>query len=480
MVVLTTDPEKIKALARGHQRLSRRGRSSTGSRCNQRVHEDARPAVRRDAGTMARRSSAICSRTCRTRTTATTAREDMKSRGGRQRARQAREQDHHRRLPAGRLRHPHRALSRARARPRSASARTARCSPTSRCPHAYRNALAARIKIMCDLDISERRKPQDGKIKFKKFGPLDIELRVATIPSQGGVEDIVMRILAAGEPIPIDKLGLSDAQPRRGARTVIEKPYGLFFVLRPDRLRQDDDAALGARLPQHARHQDLDRGRPGRNHAEGLAPGADESARRGSTFAVAMRAFLRADPDIIMVGEMRDKETTVDRHRSLAHRPPGVRDAAHEQRAGIDRAPARHGHGPVQFRRRAARHPGAAAGEAPVRSARSRMSPTRGRDRGAARRIFAGAAEHDRPGRRTRKAATRSCSRTGSRTSATRRARSRSTRQSAATCAAAPATRAGSACTSCWSAPTRSRRTSRSTRASPRCSPRRSKTACAR
>ena len=49
-------------------------------------------------------------------------------------------------------------------------------------PHGYRNAIAARIKIMCDLDISERRKPQDGKIKFKKFGPLDIELRVATYP----------------------------------------------------------------------------------------------------------------------------------------------------------------------------------------------------------------------------------------------------------------------------------------------------------
>jgi len=63
-------------------------------------------------------------------------------------------------------------------------------------PASYRNAIVARIKIMCDLDISEKRRPQDGKIKFKKFGPLDIELRVATIPTQGGVEDIVMRILA--------------------------------------------------------------------------------------------------------------------------------------------------------------------------------------------------------------------------------------------------------------------------------------------
>ena len=86
---------------------------------------------------------------------------------------------------------------------------------------------------MCDLDISERRKPQDGKIKFKKFGPLDIELRVATIPTAGGVEDIVMRILAAGEPIPLDKLGLVQTQPGDYARAAIEKPYGLFFVCGP-------------------------------------------------------------------------------------------------------------------------------------------------------------------------------------------------------------------------------------------------------
>jgi len=99
-------------------------------------------------------------------------------------------------------------------------------------PASYRNAIAARLKIMCDLDISEKRKPQDGKIKFKKFGPLDIELRVATIPSAGGVEDIVMRILAAGEPIPIDKLGLS-GRNLKNLKDTVSKPYGLFFVCGP-------------------------------------------------------------------------------------------------------------------------------------------------------------------------------------------------------------------------------------------------------
>src|SRR5438045_8423985 len=89
--------------------------------------------------------------------------------------------------------------------------------------------MVARIKIMCDLDISEKRKPQDGKIKFKKFGPLDIELRVATIPTAGGVEDIVMRILAAGEPIPLDKMGFS-APNLEKLQATVSKPYGLFLV----------------------------------------------------------------------------------------------------------------------------------------------------------------------------------------------------------------------------------------------------------
>src|SRR5882762_3093827 len=99
-------------------------------------------------------------------------------------------------------------------------------------PASYRAAIAARIKIMCDLDISEKRKPQDGKIKFKKFGPLDIELRVATIPTAGGVEDIVMRILAAGEPMPLEKMGFS-ARNIDELQRAVSKPYGLFFVCGP-------------------------------------------------------------------------------------------------------------------------------------------------------------------------------------------------------------------------------------------------------
>ena len=174
-------------------------------------------------------------------------------------------------------------------------------------PHGYRNAIAARIKIMCDLDISERRKPQDGKIKFKRFGSLDIELRVATVPSQGGMEDIVLRILGAGEPIPLDKLGLSRRNLETCKATVM-KPYGLFFVCGP--------TGSGKTTTLHSVLGYLNRPETKIWTAEDPVEITQRGLRQvqvnpkaGLTFAVAMRAFLRCDPDIIMVGEMRDRET---------------------------------------------------------------------------------------------------------------------------------------------------------------------------
>jgi type II secretory ATPase GspE/PulE/Tfp pilus assembly ATPase PilB-like protein len=175
-------------------------------------------------------------------------------------------------------------------------------------PASYRNALVARLKIMCDLDISERRKPQDGKIKFKKFGPLDIELRVATIPVQGGVEDIVMRILAAGEPIPLDKLGLTSHNLPR-LKQVIENPYGLFFCCGPTGSGKTTTlhSVLGyLNTPETKIWTAED---PVEITQKGLRQ-VQVNRKAGLDFATVMKAFLRADPDIIMVGEMRDKETT--------------------------------------------------------------------------------------------------------------------------------------------------------------------------
>ncbi|MBX3622110.1 MAG: Flp pilus assembly complex ATPase component TadA [Rhizobacter sp.] len=175
-------------------------------------------------------------------------------------------------------------------------------------PPNYRNAVIARIKIMCDLDISERRKPQDGKINFAKYSPQHkIELRVATIPTNNGLEDVVMRILASAKPIPVDNLGLSPWNLEH-LKEAMERPYGLVLCVGPTgsgKTTTLHSALSHINVPERkiwTAEDPVEITQPGLRQVQ-VNPKIDW------TFAKALRAFLRADPDVIMVGEMRDEET---------------------------------------------------------------------------------------------------------------------------------------------------------------------------
>ena len=174
-------------------------------------------------------------------------------------------------------------------------------------PYNYRSAIISRIKIMANLDITERRLPQDGKIKFRRSRGVPIELRVATVPTQGGVEDVVMRILTTGETMPLEETGLS----RRNHETMIDlitKPYGLALVVGP--------TGSGKTTTLHAALKHINSPEKKIWTAEDPVEITQYGLRQVQVnpkirfdFATAMRSFLRADPDVIMVGEMRDYET---------------------------------------------------------------------------------------------------------------------------------------------------------------------------
>ncbi|MDD4929881.1 MAG: ATPase, T2SS/T4P/T4SS family [Gallionella sp.] len=174
-------------------------------------------------------------------------------------------------------------------------------------PPAFRKALLSRIKIMAKLDISERRRPQDGKIELKLSQDEKVEFRVATIPTANGLEDAVMRVLAGAKPIPLDKIGLPPDVLSR-IRELVAKPYGLFLICGPTGSGKTTSlhSVLGfINAPDRKIWTAED---PIEITQEGLRQ-VQVNAAIGWTFAAAMRSFLRADPDVIMVGEIRDAET---------------------------------------------------------------------------------------------------------------------------------------------------------------------------
>jgi type II secretory ATPase GspE/PulE/Tfp pilus assembly ATPase PilB-like protein len=180
------------------------------------------------------------------------------------------------------------------------------CVAYQEIPASFRNPLVARLKIMARLDIAERRKPQDGKIRFL-IKDQAIELRVATIPTVNQNEDVVMRILAASKPLPLENMALSERNLRE-LKQLAEKPYGLVLCVGP--------TGSGKTTTLHSllgHINTIDRKiwtaeDPVEITQAGLRQ-VQMQPKIGLDFATAMRAFLRADPDVIMVGEMRDEET---------------------------------------------------------------------------------------------------------------------------------------------------------------------------
>jgi len=174
-------------------------------------------------------------------------------------------------------------------------------------PARLRFAVVARLKIMADLDIAEHRKPQDGKIDFARFGGPHVELRVVTVPTSRGLEDVVLRLLSGLTPRALDDIGLSPDNLAR-LRAVALRPYGLILICGP--------TGCGKTTTLHSVMRELNTDvrkiwtaeDPIEITQEGLRQ-VQMNSRIGWTFAAAMRTFLRADPDVIMIGEMRDEET---------------------------------------------------------------------------------------------------------------------------------------------------------------------------
>jgi len=181
-----------------------------------------------------------------------------------------------------------------------------RCQQSLTVPTSYIRAVVSRIKVMAKMDISEKRKPQDGKIRFRTSNNQVIELRVATLPTANNNEDVVLRILASAEPIPLDKMMRKETFDR--FVKVIEKPYGIVMVVGP--------TGSGKTTTLHSALAHINKPERKIWTAEDPVEITQYGLRQlqinmkaGPTFAQAMRAFLRADPDVIMVGEMRDHET---------------------------------------------------------------------------------------------------------------------------------------------------------------------------
>ncbi len=183
------------------------------------------------------------------------------------------------------------------------------CLEKLRLPKKVGPALVARLKIMCNLDIAERRLPQDGRIVFKQYTKrdIDLDLRVSTAPLNHG-EGVVMRILDKQKTtLPLPALGFTEENLSK-YRECIRQPYGMILHCGP--------TGSGKSMTLYSALNEVNTSdvviRTAEDPIEYTLPGINQMQMHrqiGLTFATALRAFLRQDPDIILVGEIRDKET---------------------------------------------------------------------------------------------------------------------------------------------------------------------------
>jgi len=170
----------------------------------------------------------------------------------------------------------------------------------------FKNAIISRIKIISNLDISERRKPQSGKITLR-YESRKLEFRVEITPTVGGQEDAVLRLLSSSKPLPLELMGFYPRNLER-LEAVLAKPYGLILCVGPTGSGKTTTlhSALGSINKSNRKIWTAED--PVEITQVGLRQ-VQVNTKIGFTFAEAMRSFLRADPDVIMIGEMRDVET---------------------------------------------------------------------------------------------------------------------------------------------------------------------------
>ena len=169
------------------------------------------------------------------------------------------------------------------------------------------NRFSARLKVMSKLDIAERRLPQDGRIKLKVSNKRNIDLRVSTLPTMWG-EKIVMRILdSSAAALNIDKLGYTDEQKAKYL-SALAKPQGMILITGPTGSGKTVSLYTGLNILNTVERNISTAEDPVEINLTGVNQ-VQINNKAGLTFASALRSFLRQDPDIVMVGEIRDLET---------------------------------------------------------------------------------------------------------------------------------------------------------------------------